>query len=88
MTNKSLAVRTLVIGLDGASFSLLRPLMECGQMPFLAKLASAGASGILRSTLPPVTAPAWASFLTGKNPGKHGLFTWQRPLTSDPSFTR
>jgi predicted AlkP superfamily phosphohydrolase/phosphomutase len=88
VTNKSLAVRTLVIGLDGASFSLLRPLMECGQMPFLAKLASAGASGLLRSTLPPVTAPAWASFLTGKNPGKHGLFTWQRPLASDSSFTR
>jgi predicted AlkP superfamily phosphohydrolase/phosphomutase len=57
-------------------------------MPFLAKLVAAGAAGPLRSTLPPVTAPAWSSFSTGKNPGKHGLFTWQRTLSSNSSHKR
>jgi predicted AlkP superfamily phosphohydrolase/phosphomutase len=35
-----------------------------------------GAYGSLRSTIPPMTAPAWTSFMTGKNPGKHGLYDW------------
>jgi predicted AlkP superfamily phosphohydrolase/phosphomutase len=35
-----------------------------------------GAYGPLRSTIPPMTAPAWTSFMTGKNPGKHGLYDW------------
>lgn len=79
----SLATKVLVIGLDGATFALLRPLIDSGQMPFLAQLTATGAVGSLRSTLPPVTAPAWSSLFTGKNPGKHGLFTWQRALADD-----
>jgi predicted AlkP superfamily phosphohydrolase/phosphomutase len=35
-----------------------------------------GAYGSLHSTIPPMTAPAWTSFMTGKNPGKHGLYDW------------
>jgi len=33
-----------------------------------------GSSGKLQSTYPPLTAPAWASFMTGKSPGDHGVF--------------
>jgi predicted AlkP superfamily phosphohydrolase/phosphomutase len=88
MENRSVATKTLVIGLDGATFALLQPLMESGRMPFLTRLAATGATGPLRSTLPPVTAPAWSSFFTGKNPGKHGLFTWQRALVNDSSHRR
>jgi len=43
-------------------------------MPNLAKLMKAGVSGKLESILPPITPPAWTSFMTGKNPGKHGIF--------------
>ena len=43
-------------------------------MPNLAKLMKAGVSGTLESILPPITPPAWTSFMTGKNPGKHGIF--------------
>ncbi len=43
-------------------------------MPNLAKLMQAGVSGRLDSILPPITPPAWTSFMTGKNPGKHGIF--------------
>ena len=66
--------RALVIALDGATFDLIGPWIEDGSMPNLARLRREGVSGELRSILPPVTAPAWCSFMTGKNPGKHGIF--------------
>ncbi|MBI2876892.1 MAG: alkaline phosphatase family protein [Candidatus Tectomicrobia bacterium] len=72
--------RALVIGLDGASFEVLNPLMEAGRLPHLARLMRDGASGELLSTIPYSTAPAWASFMTGKNPGKHGIFHFGRML--------
>jgi predicted AlkP superfamily phosphohydrolase/phosphomutase len=70
--------RIVVIGLDGGTWEILDPLIASGRAPFFGGLAGRGASGNLISTLPPVTAPAWTSFLTGKNPGKHGLFDFQR----------
>ena len=38
-----------------------------------------GSWGRLESTIPPVTAPAWTSFMTGKNPGKHALYHFIEP---------
>ena len=66
--------KVVVIGLDAATWTLLRPWMAEGKMPNLAKLMKAGVSGTLESILPPITPPAWTSFMTGKNPGKHGIF--------------
>jgi predicted AlkP superfamily phosphohydrolase/phosphomutase len=66
--------RVLVIALDGATFDLIGPWLDDGTMPRLARLRAEGACGPLRSIVPPVTAPAWCSFMTGKNPGKHGVF--------------
>lgn len=65
--------RVLVIGLDGATPELLFPWAKGGHLPNLAKLIESGVSGKLRSTMPPITAAAWVSFMTGKNPGKHGV---------------
>ncbi len=45
-------------------------------MPNLSKLMKSGVSGKLESILPPITPPAWTSFMTGKNPGKHGIFNF------------
>jgi predicted AlkP superfamily phosphohydrolase/phosphomutase len=53
---------------------LIRPWIAEGGMPNLAKLMKTGMSGALQSVLPPITPPAWTSFMTGKNPGKHGVF--------------
>ena len=75
--------RLLVIGLDGGTWRVLDPLVAQGRMPNLGRLMQAGVRGDLASTIPPVTAPAWASFLTGVNPGKHGVFAFQRPLDQD-----
>jgi predicted AlkP superfamily phosphohydrolase/phosphomutase len=71
--------RLLVIGLDGATLDLIRPWAAQGHLPNLAKLIAEGTHGPLESTLPPVTSPAWPSFVTGKNPGRHGVFDFIRP---------
>ncbi|MFH1277405.1 MAG: alkaline phosphatase family protein [Candidatus Eisenbacteria bacterium] len=66
--------RVLVIGIDGVTFDTLDPWMDDGIMPYLASLRKEGATAPLRSVFPPITAPAWVSFMTGKNPGKTGIF--------------
>lgn len=65
---------TLLIGLDGATFTVLDPYMERGVMPFLAELSARGTRAVLRSIMPPLTPPAWTSLVTGKHPGQHGIF--------------
>jgi predicted AlkP superfamily phosphohydrolase/phosphomutase len=65
--------RILVIGLDGATFDLIKPWVDEGQLPCLADLMKNGVCGNLRSVTPAMSAPAWVSFMTGKNPGKHGI---------------
>lgn len=70
-----------VVGLDGATFDLLRPWMDEGRLPNLARIAAEGVYGLLNSTVPPVTAPAWSSFMTGVNPGKHGVFDFTTQST-------
>lgn len=74
--------KVVVIGLDGATWELLMPLATKGFLPALAKLMSSGSYGELHSTVPPLTATAWASFATGKNPGKTGVFDFVMPGTS------
>jgi predicted AlkP superfamily phosphohydrolase/phosphomutase len=66
--------KVFVLGLDGATFNLIRPWVESMELPNFAKLINQGCHGDLESVIPPLTAPAWASFITGKNPGKHGVF--------------
>lgn len=70
--------KLLVIGLDGASFNVLDPLIDSGHLPNIADLISKGARANLETTFPPITAVAWSSFMTGKNPGKHGIFEFVR----------
>lgn len=89
MSNKD---RVLVIGLDGATWDILDPLIEEGYLPNLRKIKESGVSGILKSNFPPITGSAWMSIATGKNPGETGVFDflvledrqeWRiRPLTS------
>lgn len=66
--------KIFIIGLDAATWDLIDPWMQQGLLPNLAKLVGSGTSGRLQSAIPPLTPPAWTSFMTGKNPGKHGIF--------------
>ena len=61
--------RVFALGLDGATFDLIEPWVQAGHLPALSRLMSSGSWGTLRSVIPPVTMPAWASFLTGLSPG-------------------
>ncbi|MFQ5741259.1 MAG: alkaline phosphatase family protein [Acidobacteriota bacterium] len=70
--------RTVLIGIDGATFSVLDPLMEEGEMPFLREFVSNGVRAPLQSTVPALTPPAWTSLMTGVSPGKHGIFDFFR----------
>lgn len=66
--------KVVLIGLDGADFDLLQPLIDSGDLPNLRRFQQQGAWGRLASTIPPISVPAWPSCFTGVNPGKHGVF--------------
>lgn len=81
--------RTLLVGLDGATWSLLDALVAEGAMPVLGRIAAEGARGVLRSTIHPLTPPAWTTMVTGRSPGNHGVFDFIRVDRSGdvPSYT-
>lgn len=66
--------RAVVVGLDGAAWHLLYPLLDQGLMPRLERLLERSARGTLLSTIPTYTPPAWTSAITGVNPGRHGVY--------------
>ena len=71
--------RVLVVGLDGATWDVIFPLLQEGKLPNLKYLIDGGMWGYLNSTNPPMTLPSWSSMLTGCNPGKHGIFDFVDP---------
>ncbi|MFQ5413031.1 MAG: alkaline phosphatase family protein, partial [Phycisphaerae bacterium] len=70
--------RVLIIGLDGATWRVLDPLMAAGRMPRLKAAVDGGSSGVLHSTTPPITPAAWTTFLTGLAPSDHGILDFER----------
>ena len=70
--------RTLLLGLDGATYDVLDPLMAAGRMPCLEQLVARGVRATLRSTVPALTPPAWTSLVTGRSPGAHGIVDFFR----------
>lgn len=73
----------LVLALDGASFDVIRPLVAEGQLPNLAAWMKRGQTALLPSTTPPVTFPAWSSFMTGLEPADHGIFDFTQKTPGD-----
>jgi predicted AlkP superfamily phosphohydrolase/phosphomutase len=68
------ARRVLVIGLDGATFDLIKPWIEQGKLPHLARLMREGTHAPLQTVPTRNSGPAWSSIVTGVNPGRHGVF--------------
>jgi len=66
--------KVLVIGLDGAAWRLIESWSNQGRLKNFEKIMNAGVYGKLKSTIPPISPPAWASVVTGVNPGKHSVF--------------
>jgi predicted AlkP superfamily phosphohydrolase/phosphomutase len=78
--------QVLIIGLDGATFDLIKPWVATGQLPTFKHLMETGTRANLESTIPPITPPAWTSFMTGMNPGKHGVFNFTEYHPADHSI--
>ncbi len=85
--NDTTKKRVFALGLDGATFDLIQPWVAEGKLPTLARLMEQGSWGTLRSVIPPLTMPAWASFLTGLSPGRHGLYSFLRRKEGSYDFT-
>lgn len=66
--------KVLILGVDGASFDLIELGIKKGLLPAFKKIMENGAACRLKSTIPPLTPCAWSSLITGKNPGKHGIY--------------
>jgi predicted AlkP superfamily phosphohydrolase/phosphomutase len=79
--------RVLVLGLDGGTFDLIRPWVAEGRLPTLGRLLNEGVWADLKSVPNINTAPAWSTFMTGKNPGKHGIF-WFAEEADEPGKVR
>jgi predicted AlkP superfamily phosphohydrolase/phosphomutase len=77
--------RILIIGLDGATPRLFDDLARRSVLPSAQGLRANGCYGVLRSTVPELSPVAWSSFVTSKNPGKHGIygFTVTKPDSYD-----
>lgn len=70
--------KAIVVGIDGATFDLVGPWMDDGTLPAMAEVRDRGSSGVLTSTVPPFSAPAWTSIVTGVGPGRHGIYDFFR----------
>lgn len=81
--------KMIVLGIDGMDPLLLRQFMDAGKMPHFAALASQGSFLPLQTSIPPQSPVAWASIITGLNPGRHGVFDFihRDPATLNPYFS-
>ncbi|RJP25485.1 MAG: hypothetical protein C4520_02460 [Candidatus Abyssobacteria bacterium SURF_5] len=86
--------KVVVIGVDGATFDIISPMIKKGRLKNFARLLKESAHGTLVSTIPPNSSVAWSSFMTGKKPGKHGVYffmekkpnSYARPVISAKSI--
>lgn len=74
--------KVAVVGADGMDPTLLHQYAAQGLMPHCKKLLDAGGFRKLKTTLPPQSPVAWATFVSGLDPGGHGIYDF---ITRDPS---
>ena len=67
-------VRTVIIGLDGVPFDMLKAFAETGVMPYTRRIIQDGLFTPMRSSIPEISSVAWSSIITGVNPAEHGIF--------------
>jgi predicted AlkP superfamily phosphohydrolase/phosphomutase len=76
--------RLLIIGWDGADWHILDDLIRRGCLPNLSAMLAEGARGNLESTIPSHSWAAWSTFMTGLNPGGHGVYDFVERHPTDP----
>jgi tetratricopeptide (TPR) repeat protein len=63
----------VLIGLDGADWEIIDPLVASGDLPNIARLSEEGVRARLRTIAPILSPVVWTSVATGKGPAKHGI---------------
>lgn len=71
--------RVVLVGIDGATWDVIRPLAAAGKLPTFARLPSEGWSAPLRSMEPMVSPALWTTIATGKTPARHGIAGFLEP---------
>jgi predicted AlkP superfamily phosphohydrolase/phosphomutase len=82
----TLGRRIVVLGFDGLDYGLTRDLMARGRLPNFSRLAASGSFAPLGTSIPPQSPVAWSGFITGLDPGEHGIFDFvhRDPKTLTP----
>jgi len=79
--------RLIVIGLDGTPFTFIQRMLTEGRMPNFQSLISLGSIKRMNSVIPTISSVAWSTFMTGKNPAKHGIFGFVDTQPNSYDFT-
>ena len=79
--------KLIVIGLDGTPYSFVQRMFSEGRMPNFQKLVSRGSIQRMNSVIPTISSVAWSTFMTGKNPAKHGIFGFVDMQKNSYEFT-
>lgn len=66
--------KVFIFGIDGGSLKIIQNMVSEGKLPTFRKIMNNGTSSVLKSTIPPHTAPGWVSAVTGVGPGQHGIY--------------
>ncbi len=82
LRNNKLARKAIILGMDGLDPNMVRRYVAEGKMPTFKKLIEKGHFSELQTTMPPQSPVCWGSFITGTNPGGHGIFDF---IHRDPS---
>ena len=77
--------RVIVLGLDGAGWNFINPMLERGLLPHLKALMDEGSYGVLETIKPTKSPVIWTSIATGKSMLKHGIVDFTHAGTgADP----
>jgi predicted AlkP superfamily phosphohydrolase/phosphomutase len=68
--------RVVFIGLDGAAWNIIDPMIESGLLPTFERLKHEGSYGVLKSVDCHFSPPAWTTMLTGFLPERTGIYTF------------
>jgi predicted AlkP superfamily phosphohydrolase/phosphomutase len=87
--SKATSKKLLILGFDGMDPRLVRTWMSEGKLPAFAQLAAKGGFKPLQTSRPPQSPVAWSNFITGMDPGGHGIFDFihRDPKTYIPVFS-
>lgn len=66
--------RTVIVGLDGIPYGLIKKLTDNNTLPNIKSIISSGTFNKMASSIPHISSVAWSSVITGANPGEHGIF--------------